>query len=99
MSRTKKRSDVEADAAKKSEQKETLAAASSIPERTKRSDHTVFITKHKEHATYTIRAGGKVINGLRDPSGQYIIFRVPNESVETFKNHQFVKTGRLVQAE
>jgi hypothetical protein len=61
-------------------------------------NHTIFVSTDKENVSYSIRAGGHEIRGSRDKSGQHLIFRVPNDLVESFKKHEFVTRGRLVVA-
>ena len=61
--------------------------------------YTVFVSAHPESATFSIRAGGVEIRGIKDESKRGLVFRVPNDVVENFCRHEFVIGGRIVKAE
>ena len=58
----------------------------------------IYVTAQKENSAFAIRAGGQTIQGRRDKSGEYILFRVPEDMVAKFEAHTFCKGGRIIKA-
>ena len=89
------RTQVEKDAVQEVIKDEAVSAAQKTPAA---GEYVLYVTKKKENSAFSIRCGGQVVQGQRDSTKDYILFRVPHAVTANFEAHEFFRTGRIVKA-